>query len=129
MKKVFIITLLLMATAMARPRIVRVYVPSINDLSRISAKLDLDIIGVQAGVSFDLLADDRMMDRIIGSGLSYEVVVHDLASAKEGVRADYLSYSDIEDSLRQLAQDYPAICKFDSLPIPILKKMMNRASL
>lgn len=118
MRRAFTIILLLICTAMARHRIVRVYVPSVSDLTVISAKLDLDIVGGQAGASYDLLADDLLMERIVGSGLSYEVVVHDLASAKEAVRADYLTYAEIEDSLRQLAQDYPAICMFDSLPIP-----------
>jgi carboxypeptidase T len=118
MRKTLIVVLLLMGTVMAQQRIVRVYVPSMSDLSRISAKLDLDIVAAQAGVSYDLLADDLLMQEIVGSGLSYEVIVHDLASTKEGLRADYLTYTEIEDSLRQLAQDYPAICMFDSLPIP-----------
>lgn len=117
MRKTFVLFLLFMGVLFSQQRIVRVYARSLNHLSRISAKLDLDIAGVQAGISYDIVADDVVMGQIIGSGLSYEVVVHDLAVAKENVRADYLSYAEIEDSLRQLAQDYPAICKFDSLPI------------
>ena len=118
MKKTLILVISMVSLTLAQQRIVRVYARSVNDLTRISAKLDLDIAAAQAGISYDIVADDPLMQQIIASGLSYEVVVHDLAAAKESVRADYLSYSEIEDSLRGLAQDFPAICKFDSLPIP-----------
>lgn len=118
MRKTLVLFLLFMGVLFSQQRIVRVYARSLNHLSRISAKLDLDIASAQAGASYDIVADDVVMGQIIGSGLSYEVVVHDLAVAKESVRADYLSYAEIEDSLRQLAQDYPALCKIDSLPIP-----------
>jgi carboxypeptidase T len=118
MKKTLILVLLFIGTAIAQNSIVRVYAPSLDDLTRISAKLDLDIAAARPGSSYDIVADAPLIAKIIGSGLNYEVVVHDLAVAKESVRADYLSYAEIEDSLRQLAQDYPALCKFDSLPIP-----------
>jgi carboxypeptidase T len=118
MKKTLILGLLLMGMAIAQVRIVRVYARSLHDLGSLSPKLDLDIAGARAGEHYDIVADNALMAQIIGSGMSYEVIVHDLAILKERIRAQYLSYSEVEDSLRQLALDYPAICKFDSLPIP-----------
>ena len=102
----------------AQDRIVRIYASTMHDLRRISDKVDLDFAGARGGEYYDIVADSELLQRIVNSGLAYEVIVHDLAQAKENVRAQYLSYAEIEDSLRQLAQDYPAICMFDSLPIP-----------
>ncbi len=118
MKKSLVIFLLLLSLVAAQQSIVRVYVSSFDQLTRISSKLDLDIAGARPNRYYDIVADRPTMTNIISSGLSYEVMVYDLGAAKESVRADYLSYAEIEDSLRQLAQDYPAVCKFDSLPIP-----------
>jgi len=102
----------------AQEMVVRVYAPTWHDMKKVSSKYDLDIAGARAGEYYDLVVDNEGLNRVIVSGLNYEVVVHDLALAKESVRADYLSYAQIEDSLRQLAQDYPSICKVESLPIP-----------
>jgi len=118
MRKTTVIFILLMTIGLAQQRLVRLYGPALHELRQIAPKIDLDISGARAGVYYDIVADDALLAVITSSGLSYEVIVHDLAFAKESVRADYLSYTDLEDSLRQLAQDYPAICKFDSLPIP-----------
>lgn len=118
MKKSLILLFCLMGLIAAQQQVVRVYARNWHELKRISAKQEFDIAGVRSGVYYDIVADDAMLDQIRGSGLGYEVVVHDLALAKEGVRAEYLSYAQVEDSLRQLAQDFPTICKFDSLPIP-----------
>jgi len=118
MKKALIVMLVLMAMAFAQQRIVRVYALSLHDLKTRLPELDLDIAGARAGEYYDIVADNALTAQIIGSGMDYEVIVHDLAIAKESVRAEYLSYTEIEDSLRQLALDYSTICKFDSLPIP-----------
>jgi hypothetical protein len=118
MRKVLVFLIVLVSMVSAQDRIVRVYASTIHDLRRISDKVDLDFAGASAGEYYDIFADSELLQRIVNSGLAYEVIVHDLAQAKESVRAQYLSYTEIEDSLRQLAQDYPAICMFDSLPIP-----------
>lgn len=97
--------------------IVRVYAPSWRELKKISSDSPLDIAGARAGEWYDIVADQRLVNSIIGSGLSYEVVVHSLARAKEKVRGQYLSYDEANDSLRAMAQDYSSICKLDSLPI------------
>jgi hypothetical protein len=110
-------TLFIFGWLAAQEMVVRVYAPAWKELARISPKYDLDIAGARAGEYYDLVVDNEGLTRIIGLGLAYEVVVHDLELAKESVRAEYLSYAELEDSLRQLAQDFPSICKFDSLPI------------
>lgn len=117
MRKMLVILVIMVCVVSAQDRIVRVYASAIHDLKRISEKMDLDIAGARGGEYYDIFADSELLLRIMNSGLSYEVIVHDLAQAKESVRAQYLSYAEIEDSLRQLAQDYPGICMFDSLPI------------
>jgi len=118
MRKTLIVIFLLMGMAIAQQRVVRVYARTWHDLNSKLPNLDLDIAGARAGEYYDIVADDALTSQIINSGLNYKVLVHDLDVAKEGVRAEYLSYSEVEDSLRQLALDYPDICKFDSLPIP-----------
>jgi len=118
MKKIFFLFIVLAVAASAQEMVVRVYAPTWQDMERISVKYDFDIAGARAGEYYDLVVDSEGFRRIVGSGLYYEVLLHDLALAKESVRAEYLSYTEIEDSLRQLVQDYPALCKLDSLPIP-----------
>ncbi|UCD05509.1 MAG: immune inhibitor A [candidate division WOR-3 bacterium] len=118
MKRIFILFAVLAVCASAHEMVVRVYAPTWKDMERISVKYDFNIAGARAGEYYDLVVDSEGFRRIVGSGLHYEVLVHDLALAKENVRAEYLSYAEIEDSLRQLVQDYPSLCKLDSLPIP-----------
>jgi hypothetical protein len=118
MKKICVLFLFFSTLVLAQNMVVRLYVPSLQDLRQISPKLDLDITGAHAGEYYDIVADGALLDVIRFSGISFEVIIHDLAHAKESVRAQYHSYAEIEDSLRQLAQDFPSICKFDSLPIP-----------
>lgn len=102
--------------------IVRVYCRHMSDLTRISAKIDLDIAAARAGEWYDIVADRTVMDRIIASGLPYEVRIFDLEYQKEQARG-YHSYADITMILRNMASTYPAICKLDSLPI---KTFQNR---
>ncbi len=118
MKKVFIVLILLTGFVLGQDMIVRIYTSSYQDLARISPKYLLDIAAGRAGEWYDIVADREIMDKIIGSGLTYEVVVPSLAEQKDAVRADYLSYTETNDSLRQFVQNYPLICKLDSLPIP-----------
>ncbi len=101
----------------AQDIIVRVYVSSWRDLTQLSEG-PLDIAAGRFGEWYDLVVDEFGLDRVIGSGLPYEVTVSSLEYAKEKVRGGYLSYSEINDSLSNLAQNYPSICKFDSLPLP-----------
>jgi hypothetical protein len=118
MKKVFIIFILCAGIMLAQDMIVRVYTHSWQDLKRISSKHELDIAGARAGKWYDIVADQRILNKIVNSGLTYEVVVPSIAYEKEKVRAQYLSYTETNDSLNQMVQNYPSICKLDSLPIP-----------
>ncbi|UCG29775.1 MAG: immune inhibitor A [candidate division WOR-3 bacterium] len=117
MRRIFFLFIILTVWASAQEMVVRVYAPTWHDMEKVSIKYDFSIVGARAGEYYDLVVDSDGFNRISGSGLYYEIIEHDLAAAKERVRAEYLSYAEIEDSLRQLAQDYPSLCKFDSLPI------------
>jgi hypothetical protein len=97
--------------------IVRVYAPSWSDLSRISPKYALDIASAQAGQWYDIVADRATMDRIIGSGLNYEITVPSIELMKEQVRGEYHSYDTVNIMLRDMADNFPSICKLDSLPL------------
>ena len=115
MKKLVGISLFFFTFISAQDMIVRVYVHSRTDLERIDAK-PLDIAAGQYDQWYDLVADHEIFNKIAASGLPYEVTVHSLEYAKEQVRGTYLSYTQINDSLRQLALNYPSLCAFDSLP-------------
>lgn len=97
--------------------IVRVYCVQKSDLARISPKINLDIAAARAGEWYDIVADRAVMDRIIASGLPYEVRVYDLEYQKDQVRGQYHSYDQLTTIMRNWATTYPAICKLDSLPL------------
>jgi hypothetical protein len=118
MKRAFILFFIIISLSLSQDMIVRVYAPTWDDLKRISPKYLLDIASVRAGEWYDIVADREVFNKIVASGLTYEVIVHSLAQQKNAVRADYLSYTETNDSLRQFVQNYPLICKLDSLPIP-----------
>jgi len=117
MKRVIILFVAFAGIVFCQDMIVRVYSPSWEVLKRVSPKYELDIAGARAGEWYDIVVDQDMLNNIIASGLSYEVVIHSIAALKEQVRASYLSYDQITDSLQQMVANYPSICKFDSLPI------------
>ncbi|MEO0162291.1 MAG: M14 family zinc carboxypeptidase [candidate division WOR-3 bacterium] len=100
----------------AQTMVVRVY-GKWSDLARISPKYHLDIATGRANEWYDIVVDRNTMDRIIASGLPYEVQVYSLELEKEKVRGQYYSYDQYVQMMRQLAQTYPSICKFDSLPV------------
>jgi hypothetical protein len=96
--------------------VVRVYVPSWQELQKIPGK-PLEICAGRYGEWYDLVVDREGLDRVIGSGLPYEVRIYSLELEKEKVRGNYLNYAQITDSLRHLCQNYPTLCKMDSLPL------------
>lgn len=116
MRKVFILLSMVTILVSAQDMVVRVYAESWTELKRISDK-PLDIAAARAGEWFDLVTDQAGLDRIAASGLAYEIIIPSLEREKQKYRGSYLSYSQIRDSLQHLAQNYPALCKFDSLPI------------
>jgi hypothetical protein len=118
MKTIGTLLLCVVCIAYANEMIVRVYAPSWTYLSRISPKYALDIASAQAGQWYDIVADQATMDRIITSGLNYEITVPSIELMKQQVRGQYHSYDTVNIMLRDMANTFPAICKFDSLPLP-----------
>ncbi len=116
MNRLMIVFLLVVGFVCAQTMIVRVY-GTWNDLARISPKYNLDIASASANEWYDIVADRNTMDRIIGSGLPYEVQIYSLELEKEKVRGQYYTYDQYVQMMRTMAQNYSSICKFDSLPI------------
>ena len=116
MNRFVVILLLVAGIVSAQTMVVRVY-GRWNDLARISPKYNLDIATGRANEWYDIVADRNTMDRIIASGLAYEVQIYSLELEKEKVRGQYYSYDQYNQMMRQMAQNYPSICQFDSLPI------------
>lgn len=114
-------TILLISTIFvigaAQDMIVRIYAPSWQYLERIDKK-SLDIAAGRDGEWYDLVVDQEGLNKVIASGLPYEVTIYSLEYEKEKVRGSYLSYTQINDSLREFAQNNVSICKLDSLPFP-----------
>jgi len=117
MKRLCIMVVITFSLSLAQDMIVRVYVSSWQELQKISDK-PMDIAAGRYGEWYDLVVDRDGLNKVIASGLPYELTVPSLEYEKEKVRGSYCSYSEMEDSLRALASNYPSICKFDSLPIP-----------
>ena len=117
MKKLLALLTLFFVLGAAGDMVVRVYVTSWQDLKRIDEK-SLDIAAGRYGEWYDLVVDHASLNKVIASGLPYEVTIHSLEYEKDQVRGSYLSYTEINDSLRNLALNYASICKFDSLPFP-----------
>ncbi|OGC43644.1 hypothetical protein A2Y85_02950 [candidate division WOR-3 bacterium RBG_13_43_14] len=116
MKKLFIVLIIMFISLSAQDMIVRVYADW-HDLVRIDPKYNFDIAAGKSSEWFDIVVDHHDLSQITASGLPFEVTVSSLEYQKELVRGTYLSYAQINDSLRHLATNYPVICKFDSLPI------------
>ena len=116
MKKCALLLILVTGIVFSQHMIVRVYVPSWQSLKAISEK-PLDIAAGRNGEWYDIVADAQTMDKIIASGLPYEVKIFSLEYEKEKVLGQYRSYDQVTQYLRNLAAAYPSICKMDSLPI------------
>lgn len=119
----FVLMCGLMSIMFGDQMVVRVHADSWIRLRQVSDKMNLDIAGARPGAWYDLVVDREGMDRVIASGLAYEVTIPSLELEKERYRGTYLSYVEINDSLRVLAANYPAICRVESLPY---KTYLNR---
>uniref|UniRef100_A0A7C4YAI9 carboxypeptidase T n=1 Tax=candidate division WOR-3 bacterium TaxID=2052148 RepID=A0A7C4YAI9_UNCW3 len=98
--------------------IIRVYARTIGELSRIQEKPLLDIASAKKGEYFDIVADEEIFRKIRSSGLKYEIIVESLSEQKRLVKGSYHSYDEVNNILRNYAQNYPSICVLESLPIP-----------
>ena len=117
MKRIVLLIALLSILGAAQDMIVRVYASTWRDLRKIDEK-SLDIAAGRHGEWYDLVADDNTMNKVIASGLPYEMRVYSMEYEKDQVRGYYLSYAEINDSLRNLALNHASICMLDSLPWP-----------
>lgn len=113
----FMLLLIMAALCMAQTMIIRVFTPDFESLSRISPKNKLDIAAARANQWYDLVVDQNGFENIKSSGLAYEVQTYSLEHDRELVRGSYHSYDEINTILRNMASNYPTICKLDSLPI------------
>ena len=95
MKKVFVILCMVIVLGFTQDMIVRVYVPSWEELNSRLADKNLDVAAGSHGEWFDLVVDHEGLNRVIASGLTYEVIIHSLEHEKEKVRGNYLSYTEI----------------------------------
>jgi len=121
MRTIMILVLIISGALYGQDMIVRVYAPDWQSLKPLAEKFDLDIASVKTGMWYDIVADQNTLERIMQSGLAYEITIPSLSLLKDEVRASYLSYAETKDSLEQLVANYPSICKFDSLPIPTMQ--------
>mgnify|MGYP005839798563 CR=1 FL=1 len=112
----FLLASFVLSFIIGQDMIVRVYVPDWKELQKIPGK-PMEIAAGIYGEWYDLVVDREGLDRVIASGIPYEVTIYSLELEKEKVRGSYLNYNQITDSLRHLAQNYPALCKMDSLPL------------
>lgn len=101
----------------AQDMIVRLYIPHWQELKKISEK-SLDIAAGRPGEWYDLVLDQTGLEKVIASGIPFEITVPSLEYEKEKARGSYCYYSDMVDSLRDMALAYSSICKLDSLPNP-----------
>lgn len=103
----------------ARQMIVRVEVKDYPTLyQHIPFKgTSIEICGAQPGKSYDLLLDERDLPVVLASGLKSEVVVSDLEQEK--IKAAgfgyYCSYDSLVTIMRNWAENYPEICRLDSI--------------
>uniref|UniRef100_A0A7C6A9N4 carboxypeptidase T n=1 Tax=candidate division WOR-3 bacterium TaxID=2052148 RepID=A0A7C6A9N4_UNCW3 len=113
------LTLLCLSVSLGKEMIVRVYVKNYQELkSKIPFKgTNIEIAGAQLGNWYDLIVLPEDYPLVLGSGLKSEIIIEDLAKTKEQALSEgqYHSYDEINQILRDMATNYPNICKLESL--------------
>ena len=103
----------------AKQMIVRVDAPNYQILDQhIPFKgTSIEIAGARPGESYDLLLDEVDLGIVLSSGLKSEIVVPDLEQEKLQAQqfGFYCSYDSLVSIMRSWAQNYPSICRFDSI--------------
>ncbi|MBN2537522.1 immune inhibitor A [candidate division WOR-3 bacterium] len=76
----------------------------------------INIAGAVPGESYDLMVYRSELPIVLGCGLAAEVVADDLGTlgAEAGTFGFYCSYDSLVSTMRNLAANYPAICRLDS---------------
>lgn len=77
MKRFIMVIFIIFGFGFSQDMIVRVYVPSWQDLTKISEK-PLDIAAGRFGEWYDLVVDQHGLNQVIASGLPYEVTIYSL---------------------------------------------------
>jgi len=109
------IAVILPSIAMGSDMLVRVYVPSYIDLLSIKHKT-LRYAGAHPGEYYDLiLTEQEYYSDLVPSGLPNEIIYRDLDDAAIVARGSYHSYAQMKTLMSNMAQNYPSICKFDSI--------------
>ncbi|MCK4583881.1 hypothetical protein KAU13_00520, partial [candidate division WOR-3 bacterium] len=94
--------------------LVRVYTDDYRNLSKIELK-SLDIAGNRYQEYFDLVVSPEEYSYVLSSGLSCEIISHDMKLLKEEFQGQYHSYDEVTTILRNFVSSYPTLCKLDSI--------------
>ncbi len=94
--------------------LVRVYTDDYRNLSKIELK-SLDIAGNRYQEYFDLVVSPEEYSYVLSSGLSCEIISHNMKLLKEEFRGQYHSYDEVTTILRNFVSSYPTLCKLDSI--------------
>ena len=99
--------------------LVRVKAPDYRTLrEHISFKgTSIDIAGTVAGESYDLMLERSDLPAVRASGLPLEVLVDDLDTYRREFELDafYCTYDSMVGTMRRWAQNYPTLCRLDSI--------------
>jgi len=106
------------AGASSEPKsVIRVDVSTVEAVAGLKQVLrSLDDVGtVDPGRSLDLAVTAAQRRKLSAAKVPFEVIVEDIAAAKDGVRASYQSFPELETDLVNMALNYPAITHLTSL--------------
>jgi hypothetical protein len=100
--------------------IVRIYIDNYSELEQkvlihFPKEEVPEITGVSPKKWYDLLVDEKGLQKIKALNIKYEITVPDLEKEKSKVKDSYHSYDQIVSLLRNYALSYPAICKIESI--------------
>jgi len=74
-----------------------------------------DVGTVDPGRSLDLSVTAAQRKKLVAAKVPFETVIEDIAAAKDGARASYQSFPELEADLATMAANYPAITELTSL--------------
>jgi len=111
----FLALTLLVGAGWAKERLVRVYVPSWQNLKVIPGKGGWEVAGAKLGEYYELIVSEEAYPRVQASGLRQEVIYEDLDQALRSMPDVYHTYPQMVTLLRTMASTYPTICRVESI--------------
>ncbi|TES90543.1 MAG: T9SS type A sorting domain-containing protein [Candidatus Cloacimonadota bacterium] len=112
---ILILSLLFPSFVFGKDMLIRVYVDSYKDLLPLKYKT-IRYAGAHPGEYYDIILTEReYYSDLVPSGLPNEIIYSDLDYVEMGERGSYHSYTEVRQLLKNMATNYPSICKFDSL--------------